>query len=425
MLKCLRIHCNNIVIICNIFISGIANAFIMTLIATIINTYFVEKRGFANNIGNCGVSLGSIVMAPLVTKLFEYYSYTGTYIIITGLNLQLMVVACLLRPISFYKGRPKLTGNRRGSSDKEGDMKEGGKVDKTFVDSVGREKAVSLAVLQKRQIEKQHSVESPYFSSLRHLNGHAKDRVPTATKRRRAISESEKDYTSLTARNTEVEHTPVHFLLNSDVARFSSTDVMNTSLMDLTLVRDETSANLTASVDVEDEQSTCTNRFRKSFLNSLRRLFDFKLLSKPEFQYFLVCNIFLCAGSSLATGYIAPFAFDNGISNDMVAVMISSMSIIELFSRFFVGYISDKKWCHRSTIIAIACLFLGLTAEFLHFMTTFSTLMIYVVIAGLLQGVYFSLFVVVILDVLSFEEFKVGKYFLSKFYAFFNLCSFY
>ncbi|XP_045200781.2 monocarboxylate transporter 5-like [Mercenaria mercenaria] len=380
--------------------SGVSNAFIMTMIATIINEYFVNKRGFANNIGNAGVSLGTIVLAPIVTKLFENYSYTGTYIIITGLNLQIFVIACLLRPMSFYR---KLFSSRNTCVKGNG-LDETDDVDKNPGNGTITYKIIPSNALLMRNIEKRHERNGSQILN-RQISENMNSLRPPYSRRRRAISESEK---GSTFEKMTGEHSSMHSLFNSTIAGFASTDVMNNSLMNLTLIEDRAKQNLRQEdkEEVQDESKTCAQKIRSTFVNSLKKLFNTKLLSKPEFLYFLACNAFLCAGCALVTAFLAPLAFENGISNDMVALMVSIISFIELGSRFVVGYISDKKWCHRSTLIAIACFILGVAAQFLHFTTTFSTIMIYAVISGLLQGVYFALFVVVILDILSFEEFK-------------------
>lgn len=384
------IHDVNIAIMTIGVASGVANAFIMPLVATIISEYFVQKRGLANNVGNCGVSLGAIVLAPVVTKLFEAYSYTGTYIILTGLNLQLFIIGCLFRPISFYK---------RVSSpqpfieiDNEKDV-----VTKDSKINFKRNGTNPPTLLQMRLLGKDHrNAQTEFKRQLSEIESESRLQI----RRRRTVSESE---TGNPLQPHAAEHSS---LFNSTLARFASTDVVNNSLLDLTLTGSKQDFNHRNAIDTSDESRTCIQSFRRTVINSLKRLFDTKLLSKIEFQYFLVCNVFLCSGSGLVSAFLPPLAFENGVSNDMVALMVSVLSIVEFFSKFVVGYISDKKWCHRSTLIAIASFILGVAAQFLHFTTTFSTIMIYAVISGLLQGVYFSLFVVVILDILSFDEFK-------------------
>ena len=65
----------------------------------IIPLYFDKKRARANGIVSVGISLGGMVLGPLLTVLFAEYSYQGTVIIIGGLLLNCFVSASLFRPI--------------------------------------------------------------------------------------------------------------------------------------------------------------------------------------------------------------------------------------------------------------------------------------------------------------------------------------
>lgn len=367
-------NCSNKLI--SLLFPGLANAFVIPQLSTIISVYFVNRRGFANNMANSGVSLGAIVLAPIVTKSFEYYAYTGTYIVFTGLNVQLFVIACLLTPMSFYKN---IISRRRNAS-KEFDIRE--------------EEQDKLIDASNKDTE---SAIGHFDRQLSHIVALNHSKLQVDARRRRVVSESE--YV------TQLNTTSTHSLFNSSIARFASTDVMNNSMLDITLTNRE-------SYEQSNHQmkaNTCCQAIKVTIIRSLMKIFDMKLLSKPVFQYFLICNAFLCAGCGLAGAYLPTLAIENGVSNDLVALMVSLMSVIEFSSRFVLGYLSDKMWCHRSTLIAIATVILGFMAQFLHLMTTFSTIMIYAVVAGLLQGVYFALFVVVILDILTYDDFKVNS----------------
>ncbi|XP_052215912.1 monocarboxylate transporter 12-like isoform X2 [Dreissena polymorpha] len=233
---------------------GIANALIIPHVNAVIGVYFKKRRGLASSIVHSGVSLGGLAFAPIYTLLFETHAFTGTYIFIAGFHFHLLIVACLLRPMSFYQRRKR---NDRQSGIDAGDADLG--------------KAL---------------------------------------------------------------------LLN-------------------------------------------------------------------------VCNGFLCAGCSQVNSFLPQDAFEKGISKGQVALLVSGMSVMDLLSKMVFGLIADKGWCHRSTFLSIAALILGVSAQFVGLMKSFETIAIFAAITGLLQGVYFSLFVVVILDILDIEDFKGALGFVS------------
>ena len=60
--------------------------------------YFDKKQGKANAIASTGVPIGALVLAPLLTFLFDKYGYTGTMLILGGILLHIFVTALLFRP---------------------------------------------------------------------------------------------------------------------------------------------------------------------------------------------------------------------------------------------------------------------------------------------------------------------------------------
>jgi len=65
--------------------------------------YFDKRRTLAMQIGTCGTSVGQFVMAPAITTLLETYTVEGTYMVLSGLFLNLLVSACLFRPLKSSK----------------------------------------------------------------------------------------------------------------------------------------------------------------------------------------------------------------------------------------------------------------------------------------------------------------------------------
>ncbi len=73
----------------------------MVFIATfiVLGTYFHKKRSRAISISMLGDGIGGLVLAPLLTSMFDYYGYPGAMIILAGLALQCTVIGALYRPL--------------------------------------------------------------------------------------------------------------------------------------------------------------------------------------------------------------------------------------------------------------------------------------------------------------------------------------
>ena len=78
-----------------------------------ITLYFDKHRTLALGTGLCGAGAGGLAFAPLTTYLLDTYSLRGTFLIMAGIQLNLLIPALLFRPVSFYKHR-LMTGNQTG-----------------------------------------------------------------------------------------------------------------------------------------------------------------------------------------------------------------------------------------------------------------------------------------------------------------------
>ena len=141
----------------------------------------------------------------------------------------------------------------------------------------------------------------------------------------------------------------------------------------------------------------------------LSKMIDIETLKNTSFIYYLVANIFLCAGNSLVPGYLPPHAFEMGVSADRISWMISGAAIIDLISRPILGYVSDTGWVRRTTMISVASGLLGIASQFLFVMSTFETILPFALVIGMGQGIYYSLFVVVLLEIIDLKYLKVSK----------------
>lgn len=361
-------------------ISGTANAMMNLQFMAMVGVYFVKKLGFANSISQGGVSIGGLVLAPLLTYLFEEYGYTGTYIFMAGFHLNVAIAGALLRPLSFYDRSKKKSVEKKPLLQEPKESTEA--------------KNTDGGVPQKQTNGFQHVAMATDKTIGIEMSGSNGD----VTYRRRCFSEHKPEVNGQEARN-ELSAS-LKSLFDLDSPRFATSDI-NSSIVDLTI------SKLTVRKSDDSFQDETKRTVCQTLLRLLSRLFDRKLLSKPEFLYYLLATFFLCAGSTSATAFVPQHCIDLGIDKQTVAWIVGGISILELISRVLLGVIADRNWCHRSTLMAGAALGIGIVAQLSHFMTSLGTIIAYSAVAGFLQGVYWSLFAVVILDILSVKELKV------------------
>ena len=91
---------------------------------TILTSYFNKKRSFALGFANVGFGIGSFIAPFIVTHTYDVYGFSGTWLIIAGVVLNLCAAALTFRP---YQGNitkqlektdePEVVGNDQESQE--------------------------------------------------------------------------------------------------------------------------------------------------------------------------------------------------------------------------------------------------------------------------------------------------------------------
>ena len=360
-----------------------------------LSTYFEKYLGLANSISCAGVSLGGLLLAPLFTYLFEEFGYSGTMLLTAGIHFNIAVGGMLLRPIEFYTRTNRLHKNVI-NEDKKDSLVEA-ETDRSSVYKVNGDIGKISQEFKKRKTAQERGEcdldnvdleKSTCFS-----NDHSTGSMPITSVNRKEIL-AERQFS--TKSNTSVE--VVSTLLNTNVAKYASADFINTSLQNI----------CNSCTDRKEKKQMFDERRSFKTLQGIKKLlgviFDFSILKDQLFLYYLLCTFFLCSGNAVTPFYLAPHAKDIGIDPERIAVVLMIQNIVDLFARIFFGFISDRDWLRRSTLIALSSGALAISNCLVYFVNCYVTLMIFAVIIGLLQGIYFSLFAVVIVDYLSLEK---------------------
>lgn len=72
---------------------------------TIVGSYFIKKRTLAVGISSSGCGFGGFALNYLLERSISFYGMRGTFLIISGLILNLVVCGALCRPLKKMKGR--------------------------------------------------------------------------------------------------------------------------------------------------------------------------------------------------------------------------------------------------------------------------------------------------------------------------------
>ena len=69
----------------------------------IVGQYFNKRKGKAMGIATMGSGLGSVAMAPIIALLLKHYSFFGTMLILSAIQLHNCVFGALFRPPPEHK----------------------------------------------------------------------------------------------------------------------------------------------------------------------------------------------------------------------------------------------------------------------------------------------------------------------------------
>ncbi|KAK3601310.1 hypothetical protein CHS0354_011907 [Potamilus streckersoni] len=404
---------NEYVIIGQGVLSGVAYAFIHLPTVVILSQYFKKRRGLANSISVSGTSMGGLVFAPVVTAMFEYYGYSGTFLIVSGIVLNCWVAAALFRPLEFYKRKSKLRGksielkslfsrSKSAASDSNPDMtgsQNPGDIHSGNVNGL-RSNSTTGPILQ-RQLAIDDKTLDRFSDEELPMRGHKKNTLTPKIdiqhrpqflrgKRVRTITES-----STTSSISGV----LESISQSDVARLASAENLYVSVWTENSLKEVEEYEINGQ---DFRRKICCNV--SAIARSFRTIFDLELMKNPLFWTLLFQAALTCSGLVFMSVFLAPRARESGLEERQIGLLYSIMGIIDFLFRVITGFISDLKFIRRSTLIAIASLVDGILANCIPLFTTFPSFIICVCIHGVVGGVYFALFAVNLVDFLGMEK---------------------
>lgn len=365
----------------------------------IIGVYFKKHRGLANSMFTGSGAMGGLIFAPVVTTVFQEYGYTGALLIVSGLLLNSFVSASLMRSPKWYIKRHKK--HIMVDEAKEPLMNKS-KHTENVSDNVGERKKVFE---QKRQTCKEGYEMEPLqsFKPERLTNGvprrtllersnsfEPKNASPPTVSRARAWSHVERNREWPHSERTRTmsvlcnERSHSHFRLDgvisaldkSKSALYSSGDVGFGSVVNSNInVQKKNECTETEDKSSIKVEKTCCFSVKSNLIDSLSTVLDCKLLKNIAFIQFLGMAFVTLSGMALVPVYLPPYARDNGVSYNQIAIMLSVMACLDLVSKITSGIIADRKWVRRTTILGTAALASGTLCHLVRFFTSFPLIM--------------------------------------------------
>ncbi|BFZ09848.1 hypothetical protein BsWGS_12887 [Bradybaena similaris] len=90
-------------------LKGLATGAVFVPSISLIRLYFNQRRSIAQIMANVGQSFAVIIVPPVIRIIRKHYGISGTFIVVAGIELHMTVAGLLLRPISSYRYRPRIS----------------------------------------------------------------------------------------------------------------------------------------------------------------------------------------------------------------------------------------------------------------------------------------------------------------------------
>ncbi|XP_060593694.1 monocarboxylate transporter 12-like [Ruditapes philippinarum] len=349
------------------FLEGLGIALSNPAIIATLGEYFHKRRGLANGLTFSGGSLGGLLFAPIFSTLFTDYGYTGTFLIIAGLTMNILVTSALLRPLKSFERNTQKAEKLKCKTD-------------VLANTAENEKF--MPVLNKNLISSSPDKlsGSPLLPRARALS----------VGNRQAQTVSQGSHKGLSPLNNLVES-----LSRSRVALYASVDGIYGSITD---IRDN-------EIDDKNDNDECKIP-KTTILDKLKASFEVNLFKSPLFPVFLLMAAVLAPTSYLIPLFIAPLANDIGLSADQIGLLMSIVCGVGMFSRVTCALFADKKFMRLTTLLAVVSIMSGITAHCIRLFTSFPLLVFMAVVIGLSTDIYLSMYPVILVEFLTLPKLK-------------------
>ncbi|XP_060075696.1 monocarboxylate transporter 5-like [Ylistrum balloti] len=328
---------------------GVSIAFYNPPIYILLEEYFDKRKGLANALFLSANALGGMIMPPLYRYVFDEYGLRGGLIITSGIILNSLVAAALLRPTEFYTKKasqksPNVNGN----------------VSDNF--SVRKRKHSETNSSQYHEPDTQHSL----------------------------LTETETTQTDDI--NDSVDKTS-----QSSIYRYvSNGDIVSVSL-----------TNLRDTIDQQDVETNKGDKFTCGHCQvTCSKKVDCYLMTNILFLLFLAIYCFGNVAIMCAHIYLPTYAEDIGIGDSQIALIVSVTCMSDFVGRIIAGHLADRPWISAQQIIILSQVVVGVILQFTVYYTSFWRLLVFVVLFGFTGGMIVALFPPMLIEIVGKKRYR-------------------
>ncbi|XP_054654828.1 monocarboxylate transporter 12-B-like [Dunckerocampus dactyliophorus] len=385
-------------------LSGIGFALSYTPSIAMVGRYFSEKKALAYGIALSGTGIGTFILAPVAQLLIDQYSWRGAMLVLGGFVSNLCVCGALMRPVQPSSGQR--TGERNVANVEKGDSKDakeepsghcGEDAKLMEVSSISYTQrplivngALQMCDLQKHQPVQGKTVILPSRPDARLMDKKLGECILSGNKLKAAIRGEMQVSDAKLANQVQdlVESNNFKNKIVNTKSEDGKTTNWNKGVVPLT----EPSANIPTS-----SHGCCY---------SLQPGQDFGFLLIPDFIIWALCFLFMAYACSAPMVYLVPYAISKGVENKQAAFLVSIFGISVIVGNITFGWITDRKCLKKYRMLSFMLMLAveGISCLFVPILQSFTSLVLFAVVYGYVEGGYVALIPVVTSDVVGPDD---------------------
>ncbi|XP_061191852.1 monocarboxylate transporter 12-like [Saccostrea echinata] len=435
---------------------GLSIGYVNSLV--IVAYYFEKKRSLATGLSVCGSGIGTFAFAPFLEFLIEEYGWRGSFVILSGVTLNLVVCGALMRPLEFTpmeewrrnlekfenmsrtiskaslhnRSRHVSNSDELSSDSETEDLAQIEQLSHsqvqlpTFIKKSRNIPIEMLSDIRKNGSNLQHILKQ-YFQNLdaentknntsypdispsnqlmvtsdEHIvfadeDGNVVDQV--VQKRHKKKPSSQKKNPSP---QTIMQYYPLYrkdLFYRRSLTKFTSTpQIRSRSCPELHLeILDDSS---------DEEDDDCFPiprllRLSKHIKKMFKLMFDFKIMKNPSFLLFVVSNFILYFWYDVPYVFLNDIAKEEGIENP--AFIISALGIVNTFGQIMYGFIGDKN-IDLTLLYGVSIMFSGLAVMVVPWFMSFIPLCIIAGLFGFFISANYALSTVILVEIVGIDK---------------------
>ena len=343
-------------------VTGLAFGAMATPSIVLLNLYFDKRKSLANGLAMVGSSIGQLCLPYVMTYFIDEFGFKGAMLLYTGVCLQSIPAAMLLRPLEFWVPKSAVKSS-----------------DEVCVEAPVVETVKPVKLVNKSDVDLSMSRISLYSK------GKSANKSKSMTSLHRSRVSLHQSRSSLYGSRTSLKR-------RSTLAESTGSIMLGLSVEHLApLGPDETVAKHPAK--------------RPNFC---KVLFDQDLMKSLTFWMLFWALGIGHAGFIDACLYLPSLAYELFDSKYKGALLIAIMGGFDIGGRIGGGYFADLGLIRRTHLTGIAMAVTGAATFFIMFHPIFPMLIFYCVIMGLVGGIYRILLPVLVRDLFGPTKLSSG-----------------